>query len=225
MSIWLAGMSPYEVSGVEATLASRAIRGLRFCPGSRLMPGDMLVLCISDTPLSGWWRYLRLIQWLSERYGGGLIVLCPPFVYSTEIICGKNIVTINGSQGIEFLSEELFLALQKFWNEEVTSSRYRCDDIRRFWQEAFMCLLENHCRNSARRACYRRVSLFRYYGVDSLHHFRVFMSGFRLERRMIYPESFVQCRDQYYLTTTLEKGGMNNDNCNELVSGKRKQSK
>lgn len=125
MNIWLTGLSTYEIAGVEALLADKGIKGRIFCRGDRLMKGDSLILCFSETPLLGWWRWLRLIQWLSARYGVWLIVLCPSAVYSMEIIRGKNIVPVNGEQAKKALCDRLCSVLCGLQNERVAGIRGR----------------------------------------------------------------------------------------------------
>ena len=54
MSIWLAGVVPYEVVGVELMLIEQSVRGAMINSGTQFASGDTLILCLSDTPLNGW---------------------------------------------------------------------------------------------------------------------------------------------------------------------------
>ncbi len=191
MNIWLAGISVYETAGVEALLADRGIKGKIFRRGDRLMKGDSLVLCFSEIPLLGWWRWLRLIQWLSARYSVCLIVLCPSVVYSMKILHGKNIVPVNGEQGKKGLCDRLCSVLCRLRNERVNGKQGRNEGIYRFWRGASRCLLENPLseqeRNLVRKAYHRRAGLLLGCGLGSLHVLRVFMAGFNLQGVLSLP--------------------------------------
>lgn len=191
MNIWLTGLSAYEIAGVEALLADRGIKGKIFRQGDRLMKGDSLVLCFSEISLLGWWRWLRLIQWLSARYSVCLIVLCPSVVYSMEILHGKNIVPVNGEQGKKELCYRLCSVICGSRYEGVEGRRGWNGDIYRFWWGASRCLLENPLsgqdRNSVRRAYHRRAGLLQGCGTPSLHVLRVFMAGFNLQGALSLP--------------------------------------
>lgn len=80
-AVWVAGCSSYETTGVIHLLREGGISAGLFRPGERLRTRDTLILCFSSAPLLGWWRYLKITQWVMHRYDIRLIVLCPDEVY------------------------------------------------------------------------------------------------------------------------------------------------
>jgi hypothetical protein len=67
-AVWVAGCSSYETTGVIHLLRGDGISAELFRPGERLRTRDTLILCFSNAPLLGWWRYLKITQWVMYRY-------------------------------------------------------------------------------------------------------------------------------------------------------------
>jgi len=178
MSIWLAGVGAYEVTGVELILTEQSVRGTMINSGTQFSPGDSLILCLSDTPLNGWWRYLRLIHWLRDRYEIKLVVLCPERIFLMNFLCGERVVWLNGEASLTSVAECLCCALKSKSKCIIKNSEKNVHD---FWKSAFMCLREassvEKSVNLSRRTYARRFSLLRKLNFDSIHSFRVFMSG------------------------------------------------
>lgn len=176
INIWLAGVVPYEVTGVESVLAKYSVSGRRINSETRFTSGDVFILCLGSTPLIGWWRYLRIIKWLESRYEIKLIVLCPEIIYSMNIFCGKKVTFLN----IESFSDSVLNFLWYAPEEE-----YKEKWIDRFWLYAVMCLREDPSvevkGNLAKRAYHRRCILLRKLNLSSIHLLRVFMSGIKIK--------------------------------------------
>ncbi|EGI6182050.1 hypothetical protein VW37_004536 [Salmonella enterica subsp. houtenae serovar 51:z4,z23:-] len=113
MNIWLAGVFSYEVTGVELVLAKQSVRCMKVNSGTQITSRDTLILCLSSTPLVGWWRYLRLIQWLEKYYEINLIVLCPARIFLMNIFCGENVIWLNGEASLISVSGFLYCALKE----------------------------------------------------------------------------------------------------------------
>lgn len=181
MNVWLAGVSSYEMTGVELILAEQFVRGVKVSIGTRFIPGDTLVLCLSSTIRIGWWRYLRLIQWLKKRYEIKLIVLCPAQIYSIRLLSGDKVIWLNGEISLASISEHLSCA-RKVENNGIIRNTGEC--INEFWKYALMCLQEKpsaEVRISLSKKAYRRrLSLLRRLNFSSIHSLRVFMSGIKM---------------------------------------------
>ena len=180
MSIWLAGVVPYEVVGVELMLIEQSVRGAMINSGTQFASGDTLILCLSDTPLNGWWRYLRLIHWLRNRYEIKLVVLCPEQIFLMNLFCGERIVWLNGEASLASVSKCLCCALKSKNKGIIENSEENIND---FWKSATTCLREVPSMemniNSSKKSYVRRLSLLRKLNFDSMHSLRVFMSGMK----------------------------------------------
>lgn len=182
MNVWLAGVDSYEMTGVELMLAEQFVRRVKVSTGTRFIPGDTLVLCLSSTIRIGWWRYLRLIQWLNNRYEINLIVLCPLQIFLMGIFCGENVVWLNGNAALASLSASLKFALKEKNRDTI---RKNGNGINEFWRYAFMCLQEKPSdeikMNLSKKAYHRRLSLLRRMNFNSMHALRIFMSGVKIK--------------------------------------------
>lgn len=181
-AVWVAGCNSYETTGVIHLLRrGGGISAGLFRPGERLLTGDTLILCFSSAPLLGWWRYLKIIQWIAYRYDIRLIVLCPDEVFRARIVCSKNTQAVNGECGCIHLSRSLQQAVQ-FCLPEVILAPYR-KYVRLFFLERAVQALqiiparESDCP-AARRAYYRRDRIVQCLGFISLLKLKVFMAGF-----------------------------------------------
>lgn len=103
MVVWVSGCSCYKTSGVMALLNDRGIVARDFRAGSRSGAGDTLILA----PLLGWYRYLKTVPRVAGRYDVRLIVLCPEVVYRSGLVCGRNIVAVNGEDELVQLVQVL----------------------------------------------------------------------------------------------------------------------
>ncbi|ERA31529.1 hypothetical protein H001_03166 [Escherichia coli UMEA 3955-1] len=180
-AVWVAGCSSYETSGVIHLLKGCGISAGLFRPGERFRSGDTLILCFSSAPLLGWWRYLKITQWVMHRYDIRLIVLCPDEVYRAGIVCGRNTVAVNGEGSCIHLSRSLQQAVQRCLPEEILAS-YR-ERIRQPFLERAVQTLRIHPAGEsdcpvARRAYYRRYRIVQLLGFISLLKLKVFMAGF-----------------------------------------------
>lgn len=180
-AVWVAGCSGYETTGVIHLLKGCGVSVRLFRPGERLRAGDTLILCFSSAPLLGWWRYLKITQWVAYRYDIRLIVLCPDEVCRTDVVCGRNTVTVNGERSCIHLSRSLQQAVQRRLPEEILAS-YRERIRQPFLERAVQTLRihpagESDCP-AARRAYYRRYRIVQRLGFISLLKLKVFMAGF-----------------------------------------------
>lgn len=135
-AVWVAGCSSYETTGIIHLLREGGISAGLFRPGERLRTRDTLILCFSSAPLLGWWRYLKITQWVMHRYDIRLIVLCPDEVYRASIVCGRNTVAVNGERRCIHLSRSLQQAVQRRLPEEILAPYREC--VRGFfWKGLF----------------------------------------------------------------------------------------
>lgn len=125
-AVWVAGCSGYETTGVIHLLKGCGVSVRLFRPGERLRAGDTLILCFSSAPLLGWWRYLKITQWVAYRYDIRLIVLCPDEVCRTDVVCGRNIVTVNGERSCIHLSRSLQQTVQRCLPDGMPESQWDC---------------------------------------------------------------------------------------------------
>lgn len=179
--VWVAGCSSYETTGVIHLLRGYGISAGLFRPGERLRTRDTLILCFSSAPLLGWWRYLKITQWVMHRYDIRLIVLCPDEVYQAGIVCGRNTVAVNGERSCIHLSRSLQQAVQRRLPEEILAPYREC--VRLFFLERAVQALRIHPAGesdcpAARRAYYRREQMVLRLGFTSLMKLKVFMAGF-----------------------------------------------
>lgn len=179
MSVWIARVCTYEVSGVAEILKRSAVPVSVFRPGNRFCPGDVLVLCVSQAPLLGWWQYLKLTGWLSRRYDIRLVVLCPEMVYRSGVVRGRNIETVNGERAVSLLTEDIRRALQQ--NVWRRAGKKSCNMSADFWDLAVCCLQlkpsEEMTLQQLRREYQRRNLLLQETGFETLLCLKVFMAG------------------------------------------------
>lgn len=180
-AVWVAGCSSYETTGVIHLLREGGISAELFRPGEQLRARDMLILCFSSAPLLGWWRYLKITQWMMHRYDIRLIVLCPAEVHRAGIVCGRNTVAVNGERSCIHLSRSLQQAVRRRLSEERLAP-YR-EYIRQFFLERAVQALQIYPAGesdipAARRAYYRREQMVQRLGFTSLLKLKIFMTGF-----------------------------------------------
>lgn len=180
-AVWVAGCSSYETTGVIHLLRGYGISAGLFRPGEQLRTRDTLILCFSSASLLGWWRYLKITQWVMHRYDIRLIVLCPDEVYRAGIVCGRNTVAVNGERSCIHLSRSLQQAVQRRLPEEILAPYREC--VRVFFLERAVQALRIHPAGesdcpAARRAYYRREQMVLRLGFTSLLKLKVFMAGF-----------------------------------------------
>lgn len=181
--VWVAGYSGYETTGVIHLLRCCSISARLFRPGERLRTGDTLILCFSSAPLLGWWRYLKITQWVMHRYDIRTIVLCPDDVYQTSIVYGRNTVVVNGALSCIHLSKSLQHAMQHCPMEESLTPYRECFGLfflKRVVQAQALRILPDRKSDKPmiRRAYYRRSMIVQRLGFSSLMKLRVFMAGF-----------------------------------------------
>ena len=180
--VWVAGRCSYEITGVIHLLKGCSISAEVFRPGNQLRAGDTLILCFSSLPLLGWWRYLKITQWVMHRYDIRLIVLCPDEVHRAKIVCGRNTQAVNGERSCIHLSRSLRQAVLCYLPEEIPELLLRDCRILSFPERASLALEIHPAREpdslSARRAYYRRDLMVQRLGFTSLMKLKVFMAGF-----------------------------------------------
>lgn len=180
-AVWVAGCSSYETTGVIHLLRRGGISAELFRPGERLRTRGTLILCFSSAPLLGWWRYLKITQWVIHRYDTRLIVLCPDEVHRAGIVRGRNTVAVNGERSCIHLSRSLQQAVQRRLPEAILAPYREC--VRLFFLEIAVQTLRIHPAGesdcpAARRAYYRREQMVQRLGFTSLMRLKVFMAGF-----------------------------------------------
>ncbi|EAB3093705.1 hypothetical protein C6O39_21035 [Salmonella enterica] len=180
-AVWVAGCSSYETTGVIHLLSGCGISAELFRPGEQLRTRDTLILCFSSAPFLGWWRYLKITQWVMHRYDIQLIVLCPDEVHRAGIVCGRNTVVVNGERSCIHLSRSLQQAVQRRLPEAILAPYREC--VRLFFLERAVQTLRIHPAGesdcpAARRAYYRRYRIVQRLGFISLLKLKVFMAGF-----------------------------------------------
>ncbi len=179
--VWIAGCSKYEITGVMHLLENGGISAGLFRSGIRLRNDDTLILCFSSALLLGWWRYLKIIQWMAYRYDARLIVLCPDEVFRAGVICGRNIMAINGESACIHLSRRLQEAVQSSLSEELSTTYREC--LKHFFLESAAQVLQlvparGSYSFATRRAYRRRDLMIQRLGFASLMALKVFMAGF-----------------------------------------------
>ena len=177
-SVWIAGCSSYETTGVMHLLKACGISAGLFRSGVRFRNGDTLILCLSSTHLTGWWRYLRLIQWLERRHDIRFIVLCPARIFSVKMPGGKNVIWSDGEASQASVSAHLCSALNAGM---INDTHDTGEDIDAFWAYSLMCLRETPSAEPGagliRKAYRRRLALLQRLNLRSVHFLRIFMSG------------------------------------------------
>lgn len=178
-TVWIAGSSSYETTGVIHLLKSHDIVVRPFRAGDHFGAGDALILCFSSAPLLGWSRYLKITQWVAHRYDIRLIVLCPDEVYQTGILSGRKRVAVNGRHDCFHLSHVLQQAVMCRQGEETEHSQAR--EMLSFWPMASQALLARPAseseRSAVRKEYNRRWLLVQHMGFSSLLKLKVFMAG------------------------------------------------
>ncbi len=185
MVVWVSGCSCYETIGVMTLLNDRGIVARDFCAGSRPGAGDTLVLCFSSAPLLGWYRYLKTVFRVAGRYDVRLIVLCPEVVYRSGLVCGRNMVAVNGESGlfqlIQVLTQTVLNNFQKGDKEDNQKVMWPV-----FLEKASEILLISPSSETdvtgARRAYSQRSLMLQYLGFSSLLKLKVFMADGRIFR-------------------------------------------
>ncbi|ENU6822788.1 hypothetical protein ACFH98_004909 [Escherichia coli] len=118
---------------------------------------------------------------MAYRYDIRLIVLCPDEVCRTDVVCGRNTVTVNGERSCIHLSRSLQQAVQRRLPEAILAPYREC--VRLFFLERAVQTLRIHPAGesdcpAARRAYYRRYRIVQRLGFISLLKLKVFMAGF-----------------------------------------------
>lgn len=180
-AVWVAGRCSYEITSVIHLLKSCGISAEVFRRGNQLRTRDTLILCFSSAPLLGWWRYLKITQWVMYRYDIRLIVLCPDEVHRAGIVCGRNTVAVNGKRSCIHLSRSLQQAVQRRLPEEIQAT-YQ-EYIGLFFLERSVQTLRIHPAGesdslAARREYYRRDRMVQRLGFTSLLKLKVFMANY-----------------------------------------------
>lgn len=180
-AVWVAGCSGYETTGVIHLLKGCGVSARLFRPGERLRAGDTLILCFSSAPLLGWWRYLKITQWVAYRYDIRLIVLCPDEVFRTDAVCGRNTVAVNGERSCIHLFRSLQQSVQRRLPEEILAPYREC--VRGGFLERSVQTLRIHPAGesdslAARREYYRRDRMVQRLGFTSLLKLKVFMANY-----------------------------------------------
>lgn len=185
MVVWISGCSRYETTGVMALLNDRGIVVRDFRAGNRLCVGDTLILCLSSAPLLGWCRYLKTVRWVAGRYDIRLIVLCPEVVYRSGVVCGRNIVAVNGES-------ELFQLVQVLTQTVLNNFQkgYKEDNQKAIWSvflekvsEIMLISPSSETNVTQARKAYRlRNLMIQYLGFSSLLQLKVFMAEGRIFR-------------------------------------------
>lgn len=181
MVVWVSGCSCYETIGVMTLLNDRGIVVRDFRAGSRPGAGDTLVLCFSSAPLLGWYRYLKTVLRLAGRYDVRLIVLCPEVVYRSGLVCGRNMVAVNGE-------DELVRLVQVLTQTELNNFQKEYKEDNQKWpvflEKASEILLISPSSETdvirARRAYSQRSLMLKYLGFSSLLKLKVFMADGRI---------------------------------------------
>ncbi|HFF9411250.1 TPA: hypothetical protein ACGFB9_004946, partial [Escherichia coli] len=179
MVVWVSGCSCYETTGVITLLNDRGIVARDFHSGSRFCAGDTLILCLSSTPLLGWRRYLKTARWIAGRYDIRLIVLCPEIVYRSGVVCGRNIVVVNGEsalfQLVQVLTQTVLNNFQKGDKEDNQKVMWPV-----FLEKASEILLISPSSETdvtrARKAYRLRNLRVQHLGFSSLLQLKVFMA-------------------------------------------------
>ncbi|WP_243053484.1 hypothetical protein [Escherichia coli] len=151
-----------------------------FRTGSRLCAGDTLIFCLSSAPLLGWYRYLKTVRWVAERYDVRLIVLCPEVVYQSGVVCGRNMVAVNGEselfQLIQVLTQTVLNNYQKGDKEDNQKAMWSV-----FLKQVSEIMLISPSSETditrVRRAYSQRSLMLQYLGFPSLLKLKVFMAG------------------------------------------------
>lgn len=147
-AVWVAGCSGYETTGVIHLLKGCGVSVRLFSPGERLRAGDTLILCFSSAPWLGWWRYLKITQWVAYRYDIQLIVMCPDEVHWVGISWYYMWQKYSGSERRTLLlccihlSRSLQQAVQCGLSEEILALYREC--IRQFFLEKAVQTLRIH---------------------------------------------------------------------------------
>ena len=185
MSVWVSGMCYYETTGVIHLLNSNGIVTRNFRAGSSLCSGDILIIGFSSVPLLGWWRYLKLTQWVANRYDVQLIIICSENVYCSGVIRGRNMVAINGERELFQLTLELLPIVQNF-SRKGGKEHHQKYMWSVFQEKASQALSISPSSETdvirARKAYSQRSLMLQHLGFATLLKLRVFMAGENLMR-------------------------------------------
>lgn len=99
---WVAGCSSYETTGVIHLLRGYGISAGLFRPGEQLRTRDTLILCFSSAPLLGWWRYLKITQWVMHRYDIRLIAYSTLFDHGLASKSDQRFAYIRSTGNLTF---------------------------------------------------------------------------------------------------------------------------
>lgn len=185
MIVWISGCSRYEITGVMALLNDRGIAARYFHTGSRLCAGDTLILCLSSAPLLGWYRYLKTARWITGRYDIRLIVLCPDVVYRSGVVCGRNIVAVDGESELSQLAQLLTLTvLNNFQKGDKEDNQKAMWPV--FQEKVSEIMLISPSSEAditrARKAYRLRNVMVQHLGFSTLLQLKVFMADGRILR-------------------------------------------
>lgn len=194
-TVWVIGGNSYEATGVMHLLKDCGINVRFFLSGHRFCPGDTLIICLSSTPLLGWWRYLRIILWVACRYDIRIIILCPDDVFWTGAVYGENTLFMNGRYSC-FKSSLLLHQVVRNCLLEGALNNVHQDAWLYFLDRASQVLLmspaSEYDSSASKRAYQRRNLMLQRLGFSSLMKLKVFMAGFiREPRSVIYEEGHV----------------------------------
>lgn len=180
MVVWISGYSSYEIVGVITLLSDSGVVVRYLQKGDRVCSGDALILCLSSEPLLGWYRYLKIVRWIAERYDAQIIVLCPEVVYQSGVIRGRNIVVVNGKSGLAQLTRVLTQSVQHCF-PKGNKEDYQKDMWSVFLKRISETLLISPSSDSditrMRKAYSQRSSMLQHLGFNSLLKLKVFIAG------------------------------------------------
>lgn len=113
------------------------------------------------------------------RYDIRLIVLCPDEVCRTDVVCGRNIVTVNGERSCIHLSLSLQQTVQRCLPDGMPESQWDC--VKSFLERASQTLrifpVQESEDSAIRRAYQKRDLMVQRLGFVSLMRLKVFMAG------------------------------------------------
>ncbi|EFB4675773.1 hypothetical protein M9N92_002272 [Escherichia coli] len=171
--IYIAGYSVYEVAGVGGILRDAGIRFSFVGTETCLSKSDILILCFSDVPLLGWWRWERLSSWLQRRYDCLVILLYPPRLSVKYCLKAAHICYVNSEHLPGILSCIRGLRVRE---KRMTDKSGIMETRRILLNDSLKSEID---RSDGTKNFYRkRASLLAKLGFSDLHSFRVFMAGF-----------------------------------------------
>lgn len=180
MVVWISGCCRYETTGVIPLLNKNGIAVRDFLAGNKLCSGDTLILCLSSAPLLGWYRYLKIVQWMAGRYDVQMIVLCPEVVYRSGVVRGRNVVAVNGESGIFLLAQVLTQSVQNFFqkgDEKDCQKDISSFSLKKVSETFLISPSSESDITRARKAYNQRSVMLQHLGFTSLLKLKVFMAG------------------------------------------------